>query len=46
MLKYSREDTHYLLHIYDNIRYDLVQKGIQLNSKNPNSLLKQTLHKS
>lgn len=26
-LKYAREDTHYLLHIYDRIRQDLLERG-------------------
>ena len=28
MLKYAREDTHYLLYVYDRIRLDLEKKAI------------------
>ena len=35
MLKYAREDTHYLLYIYDCLRKELIEKGIQQNSSNP-----------
>lgn len=27
MYKYAREDTHYLLYIYDNLRNELLDKG-------------------
>jgi exosome complex exonuclease RRP6 len=27
MLKYAREDTHYLLHIYDRMRIELLERG-------------------
>lgn len=27
LLKYAREDTHYLLYIYDRMKYDLIQRG-------------------
>ncbi|CAN7986364.1 unnamed protein product [Ixodes hexagonus] len=32
MIKYAREDTHYLLHVYDLMRRDLLNKGNQLNN--------------
>ncbi|CAN7976950.1 unnamed protein product, partial [Ixodes persulcatus] len=32
MIKYAREDTHYLLHVYDLMRRDLLAKGNQLNN--------------
>jgi ribonuclease D len=28
MLKYAREDTHYLLHIYDTLRKQLEEKAL------------------
>lgn len=31
MLKYAREDTHYLLYIYDRLRQDLVDKSTKKN---------------
>ena len=40
MLKYAREDTHYLLFIYDCLRKELIEKGIQNNPSNPYSLIK------
>lgn len=40
MLKYAREDTHYLLYIYDVMRNELIEKGTQLNSLNQLQLLK------
>jgi len=46
MLKYAREDTHYLLYVYDCLRKELLEEGTKSNSKNPTSLLKLTLHKS
>jgi len=46
MLKYAREDTHYLLYIYDMMRKELIEDGIKQNSNNPNQLLKQTHHRS
>jgi exosome complex exonuclease RRP6 len=46
MVKYAREDTHYLLYIYDMLRKELIEKGLKLNSKNPFALFKQCLHKS
>ena len=27
MIKYAREDTHYLLYIYDCLRYELLAEG-------------------
>jgi len=35
MLRYARDDTHYLLYIYDVMRQELIDKGIQANSSNP-----------
>jgi exosome complex exonuclease RRP6 len=35
MLKYAREDTHYLLYIYDCLRQQLLEKGAKQNSTNP-----------
>ena len=46
MLKYAREDTHYLLYIYDRIRIDLLEAGTIRNALNPKSLLRSTYHKS
>ena len=46
MQKYAREDTHYLLYIYDRIRIDLLEQGTARNALNPKSLLRSTCHKS
>ena len=46
MKKYAREDTHYLLYIYDRIRIDLLEEGIKRNALNPKALLRGTIHKS
>jgi exosome complex exonuclease RRP6 len=46
MLKYAREDTHYLLYIYDCLRKELIEKGLKSNSQNPHAFLKSVLHKS
>ncbi len=27
LIKYAREDTHYLLYIYDRIKNDLIEQG-------------------
>ena len=35
MLKYAREDTHYLLFVYDKMRQELIEKGVKNNSSNP-----------
>ena len=43
MLKYAREDTHYLLYIYDRIRHDLVEKARRNDSS---GLLEQAYKKS
>ncbi|GAB6019100.1 Exosome component 10 [Chamberlinius hualienensis] len=32
MVKYAREDTHYLLHIYDRMKNELIAKGNQGNN--------------
>ena len=34
MVKYAREDTHYVLYIYDRLRQDLHQYGVKLNPSN------------
>ena len=46
MQKYAREDTHYLLYIYDRIRIDLLQEGSKRNALNPKALIRATLHNS
>ena len=46
MMKYAREDTHYLLHIYDRMRQELLQKGTLNNPENPKALLRAVMHKS
>lgn len=46
MMKYAREDTHYLLYIYDCLRKELIERGVKANSSNPFQLMKQTLHRS
>lgn len=46
MLKYAREDTHYLLFIYDKMRKELLEKGIMSNPDNPRALLRAVMHKS
>ena len=46
MQKYAREDTHYLLYMYDRIRIDLHDQGIARNALNPKALLRSTIHKS
>ena len=33
MMKYAREDTHYLLYIYDCIRKDLIEQGAKQNQQ-------------
>jgi ribonuclease D len=35
MLRYAREDTHYLLFIYDVMRKELLDKGLQNSASNP-----------
>jgi exosome complex exonuclease RRP6 len=35
MIKYAREDTHFLLYIYDCMRKELIEKGAKTNSSNP-----------
>ena len=35
MLKYAREDTHYLLYIYDKMRMELKQYGAYREPSNP-----------
>lgn len=46
MLRYAREDTHYLLYIYDLMVNELLDKGMQINSSNPLQFYRQVLHKS
>ena len=46
MRKYAREDTHYLLYIYDRIRIDLLDQGTARNALNPKAMLRSTYHKS
>ncbi len=45
MVKYAREDTHYLLFIYDNLKKQLVQKAL-LNNDDPLNAWFATLKKS
>ena len=33
MMKYAREDTHYLLYIYDHLRYQLLKYSLENNEK-------------
>jgi exosome complex exonuclease RRP6 len=44
MLKYAREDTHYLLHIYDRMRIELLERGNQSNPENPRALLRAVMY--
>lgn len=44
MLKYAREDTHYLLYIYDVMLNELLEKGLTLRNKT--SLVQTVLKKS
>jgi ribonuclease D len=37
MLKYAREDTHYLLYIYDRLRQELIDKSLILQQGNPSA---------
>ena len=46
MCKYAREDTHYLLYIYDRIRIDLLEQGTVRNALNAKALIRSTCHKS
>lgn len=46
MLRYAREDTHYLLYIYDLLQNELIEKGVQTNPQNPHQFLRVVLHKS
>jgi exosome complex exonuclease RRP6 len=46
MLRYAREDTHYLLYIYDLLRKELLDKGLQSSPSNPQHYLRQVYHKS
>lgn len=44
MLKYAREDTHYLLFIYDQLRAELIREGSKRDVGN--SLILEVLHRS
>jgi len=44
MLKYAREDTHYLLYIYDCLRKELLEAGAK--QEHPHCLLKSVFQKS
>ena len=46
MLKYAREDTHYLLYIYDVLRKELLESGTAKNPENPRTDLKAVIHRS
>ena len=46
MCRYAREDTHYLLYVYDVLQQELLDKGFQINSNNPHQFYKLVLHKS
>lgn len=46
MLKYAREDTHYLLYIYDCLRKQLKEAGTALNPENSLVLMRDALHRS
>lgn len=46
MLKYAREDTHYLLNIYDKIRKDLIIEGEKKNIGNKYALIRDAYKKS
>jgi len=43
LIKYAREDTHYLLYAFDRLRMDLQLKGLQTNAANPHAFLRQVL---
>ena len=45
MMKYAREDTHYLLYIYDEIRKELIKMAIDQHI-DPREYLKSVLMKS
>lgn len=45
MRKYAREDTHYLLYIYDRIRQDIVKTALEKKAS-PESYLKSVLNSS
>ena len=46
MMKYAREDTHYLLFVYDCLRKELIEEGLKQHQRNPGQLLKLAMHKS
>lgn len=45
MLHYAREDTHYLLYIYDMLRKDLINQASK-TATNPIEILKSVLNNS
>lgn len=45
MLQYAREDTHYLLFVYDKMRQELVEKALK-TSADPREMIKSVLKKS
>lgn len=46
MMHYAREDTHYLLYIYDCLRQELLERGAKESPSNQLNLLKMAMHKS
>ncbi|KAF2400100.1 hypothetical protein EJ06DRAFT_549457 [Trichodelitschia bisporula] len=47
LLAYARSDTHFLLHIYDNLRNQLIASSTSLSSSDPDSnLIRQVQDKS
>jgi len=45
MVQYARIDTHYLLHLYDLLRQDLISQSLKLH-KDPKVLLSNVFHRS
>ena len=45
MIKYAREDTHYLLYIYDELRKELINKALERQIE-PREYIKSVLNKS
>ena len=45
MMRYAREDTHYLIYIYDCLRRDIIKKAIEENAS-PTNYLKSVFEKS
>jgi exosome complex exonuclease RRP6 len=46
MMKYAREDTHYLLYIYDCLKKELLEQGAKTSPMNPLNYIRLALHKS